>query len=780
MSDLGYYTLVTTIGKSKIANAAATGQLIKAKNILFGDGGGAPYNPTEGQTALKNEVYRSPVSDIYIHKVNKNWVVVEGFIPVNQGGFFIREVGVEDEDGDLIVIGSRSEVYKPTLSENEGTDLYQRVIFVVSNTSSIKMDVDPSIAVATRPWVEEAINTVSPKLISARTAAIDMKDNVLNIARADGYKDAPLFWSQRSVVLIGDSHGWGEGAPNYQGAGSGYSVHSPWIHNKGFFGRLVDHLHQKFDTEPWRVVPYPYRSVTGSRKGVMLGRDHYPVARHEDIYTKLPLYARGRFDVYRFAKDNGNNFSNRDIASSAAMRGDTYALSEYKYLSDIGLFSEYQFEMAPDIPRENEHSHTIRAWAGLVVPGGWQKASNNCGGIDADGCAFVHIYPHSETYHNKWFYVGQTLFLSGIGAKCKVKWIDSYNDASNRLHTNVGITYEDDSNLTLSDVESLRDGDTLNRDFEGQGVVVIDLERPTRYVVLGVCHVIEGAKVKIDLLPDYEWDLYSEPAGWGDANYGTSNVSIKALTASGGMENVGDYAVVDNSNFKITIDSSKAAGYFIPYVIDFGQKKKGRLRIRYAGDGDEATGVRSWSGTTVFTCKGALINNLDYVKNWSMGGHTIGAWLGQEASYWNETRNHVADIKAYTPVRATAVIVEAPLVNEWLKQTPLATFKQRLTDLANEFNQGNVLIFNTLGTHDAEFGSDSKAITFSDYANAVREWAETAGGKVTFLDCRRHLKDMVENGHVKAIDLYHNNGHPSPMSNEIMFEHLKRLVDMKL
>ncbi|MEZ8163757.1 hypothetical protein ACED31_16380, partial [Vibrio splendidus] len=497
-----------------------------------------------------------------------------------------------------------------------------------------------------------------------------------------------------------------------------------------------------------------------------------------EFFTKTPIYARGRFQEYSFTANQGNNFTNRNVAAGAPLRGDSYAVTEYKYLASIGLFNDYQFEMSPDIHRENDHNITITSWDGYIIPGGWTLNQNKTGGVSDIGQAFVHIWPYTENAAS-WLYVDATVYISSLNAVCKVAAIDSY-PSPNGLHTNVFLTYEDGSDIPLSEIEKIRSSDTINRDFDGQACVLLDLETPTRYVVLGVNHHNEGSIVEVDLVPPYEKELYKNANAWGDWTWGKSNVSIKVLTPSGAFETPGDYAVVDNTNFKITIDTSKASGYFMPYVIDFGQKKAGRLRIRHVGDGAEATGVRSWSGATSFACKGALVNNLDYIKNWSMGGHTIGAWLGQENSYWGEQRDHVADILSYTPVHPTAVIVETPLVNEWLKQTPLATFKQRLVDLAFAFNQGNMLVTTTLGTHSAEFGEDTANVTYQDYADMVKEWATESAGKVTLVDCRAHLKRLVSDGTVKSVDLYLNNGHPSPMANEIMFEHLKRIVDYKL
>ncbi|EJO3993855.1 phage tail protein [Vibrio vulnificus] len=783
-SEQQYGSILTVLGESAEQNGKMLKKPVEFTHIAFGDANDTYVQPDRKSQSLVNELYRIPVNSVDVLQATPDSVpilTVEALLPDDIHDVVIREfAAVATFNGQeyFHAIGNCARIYVPSPINNGqlNNPVSLEMTFAITSVEPIVL-IDPNVITASREYVKKQI-IMSDERVTRITANLDMNNELMNVARADGYLDKANLWSMRNIVMIGDSHGWGEGAPNYQGAGSGHSVHSPWIHNKGFFGRLVDHLYKKMDTEPWCVLPLAYGANPGERRNIIYGRDNQELMVFKEFFTKTPIYARGRFMEYSFTANQGNNFTNRDVAAGAQLRGDSYAVTEYKYLASIGLFNEYQFEMAPDIHRENDHNITITSWGDYIKPSGWTLNQNKTGGVSDVGKAFVHIWPYTESA-SAWLYVDAIVYISGLNAFCKVTAIDSYGPP-NGFHTNVFLTYGDGSDIPLSEIEKIRSNDTINRDFEGQACVVLDLETPTRYVVLGVNHHSGGSIVEVDLLPPYAKDLYKNPTAWGDWTWGKSNVSIKVLKANGNLEVPGDYAVVDNTNFKIIIDTSKAPGYFMPYVIDFGQKKAGRLRIRHVGDGAEATGVRSWSGTTSFTCKGALVNNLDYIKNWSMGGHTIGAWLGQENSYWGEQRDHVADILSYSPVRPTAVIVETPLVNEWLKQTPLATFKQRLIDLAFAFNQGNMLVTTTLGTHAAEFGEDTANITYEDYANVVKEWAKESAGKVTLIDCRAHLKRLVKDGTAKSVDLYLNNGHPSPMANEIMFKHLKRIVDWKL
>ncbi|TBM39805.1 phage tail protein [Vibrio cholerae] len=158
-----YYTILTEVGKTKVANAAALGRQIKLKQLAVGDGNGSEYDPVEKQESLKRETYRTPISHLGTDAQNKNWVIAEGMIPVDVGGWFVREVGLFDEDGDLFAVGKYPETYKPTLSEGTGRDLYIRFVMVVSNTESIDLKIDPTVAIATRKYVDEATKNLVDK-----------------------------------------------------------------------------------------------------------------------------------------------------------------------------------------------------------------------------------------------------------------------------------------------------------------------------------------------------------------------------------------------------------------------------------------------------------------------------------------------------------------------------------------------------------------------------------------------------------------------------------------
>ncbi|WP_343117745.1 phage tail protein, partial [Clostridioides difficile] len=149
-TDKSYYTILTDIGKAKIANASIVGEKVDFARIQLGDGGGVEYNPTEDQTALKRVVWEGKVGNVTTDETMSNCLILESLIPANVGGFIISEIGYLDSDGNLLAISKYRAAYKPTL-ENDGAviDMKVKTIFVVSNVNNIELKIDPTIIFAT-------------------------------------------------------------------------------------------------------------------------------------------------------------------------------------------------------------------------------------------------------------------------------------------------------------------------------------------------------------------------------------------------------------------------------------------------------------------------------------------------------------------------------------------------------------------------------------------------------------------------------------------------------
>lgn len=124
-----FYTLLTDIGAAKLASAAALGVPLKITHMAVGDGGGVLPTPDAKQTALVNEKRRAALNMLYIDPQNSSQIIAEQVIPENEGGWWIREVGLFDESGALIAVGNCPESYKPQLAEGSGRTGYGSIRF---------------------------------------------------------------------------------------------------------------------------------------------------------------------------------------------------------------------------------------------------------------------------------------------------------------------------------------------------------------------------------------------------------------------------------------------------------------------------------------------------------------------------------------------------------------------------------------------------------------------------------------------------------------------------
>lgn len=137
-----YITVVTDKGAERITAALLPdGEKLKITHFAVGDGNGSIPTPTASQTALVHEVYRGEVSNIHADGDSTTRIIVEGIIPAGQGGFWVREIGLYDDQGVLIAVCSAPERYKPTPAEGATSVLNCQVHVVVSNTSAIQLKV---------------------------------------------------------------------------------------------------------------------------------------------------------------------------------------------------------------------------------------------------------------------------------------------------------------------------------------------------------------------------------------------------------------------------------------------------------------------------------------------------------------------------------------------------------------------------------------------------------------------------------------------------------------
>lgn len=152
-----YYGILTKVGEAKEANAKALGIPILITSMEVGDGGGTVPTPDREQTSLIGKQRTAPINLSYVDPANASWLVVEQVIPENVGGWWIRELGLRDADGDLIAVANCPPTYKPLLAEGSSRTQVVRMVLLVTSSKSFELKIDPSVVLATRKYVDDGL-----------------------------------------------------------------------------------------------------------------------------------------------------------------------------------------------------------------------------------------------------------------------------------------------------------------------------------------------------------------------------------------------------------------------------------------------------------------------------------------------------------------------------------------------------------------------------------------------------------------------------------------------
>ncbi|WNN43762.1 phage tail-collar fiber domain-containing protein [Winslowiella toletana] len=196
-----YFAILTNQGAARLANAAALGTQLNLTQMAVGDANGALPTPDPAQTKLINQKRIAPLNLLAVDPANTSQIIAEQIIPENEGGFWIREIGLYDDDGILIAVANCPETYKPQLQEGSGRTQTIRMMLIVSSTSAVTLKIDPSVVLATRQYVDDKVIEVkayADGVMAAHLAAAGPHPQYLKVADIDKYTPVgfPLPWPQ--------------------------------------------------------------------------------------------------------------------------------------------------------------------------------------------------------------------------------------------------------------------------------------------------------------------------------------------------------------------------------------------------------------------------------------------------------------------------------------------------------------------------------------------------------------------------------------------------------
>ncbi|CAN7660846.1 phage tail protein [Pseudomonas sp. LjRoot263] len=147
--------MLTTLGAAKKTNCDALGVPWEPRYMLIGDANDTDPVPNPAQTQLVHQVYRAQINQLYVSPTDDNILIAELVLPPDVGGWWIRELALEDKDGVFSAVANAAPSYKPLLAQGSGRNQVVRMHIITSGTANIQLKIDPSVVLATRSYVDQ-------------------------------------------------------------------------------------------------------------------------------------------------------------------------------------------------------------------------------------------------------------------------------------------------------------------------------------------------------------------------------------------------------------------------------------------------------------------------------------------------------------------------------------------------------------------------------------------------------------------------------------------------
>jgi len=154
--------MLTTLGAAKKTNCDALGIPWEPRYMLIGDANGTDPVPSPTQTKLINQRYRAQLNQLRVSQTDDNVLIAELVLPPDVGGWWIRELALEDKDGVFSAVANVAPSYKPLLAQGSGRNQVVRMHIITSGTSNIQLKIDPSVVLATRGYVDDLFTGMLP------------------------------------------------------------------------------------------------------------------------------------------------------------------------------------------------------------------------------------------------------------------------------------------------------------------------------------------------------------------------------------------------------------------------------------------------------------------------------------------------------------------------------------------------------------------------------------------------------------------------------------------
>lgn len=324
-----FFGILTKVGEAKEANAKALGVPVRITEMEVGDGGGVTPTPNRDQSALIASKRRAPINRSFVDPNNPSWLVIEQVIPEQTGGWWIRELGLRDADGDLVAVSNCPPTYKPLLAEGSARTQVVRMVLQVSSATNFELKIDPAVVLATRGFVAEEVAKRLGKddtAVAAVKLATSRKFSISGAAKAvekafNGTEDVELVLTDLDM----DKATAGKLAVKHGGTGVNSIAGGQMLvgNNEGSFSKMTPEEVRLLLGAP-RVVPWA--SLPTENIGPVI------VAEFGEVWTWAPA----PFSGYRSPNCGAIDFFDSATPPIGYLRANFAAVSRTTYR---GIFS---------------------------------------------------------------------------------------------------------------------------------------------------------------------------------------------------------------------------------------------------------------------------------------------------------------------------------------------------------------------------------------------------------------------------------------------------------